>query len=81
MARKQMYEERIIVLRAESIDAAIARAEKKLKSIAAIWMPVDYNGYVNVFAMYDDEISDRSEILSSMQRSMPCQHVPLTLLS
>jgi hypothetical protein len=65
----QMYEERIIVLRAESIEAAIARAEKEAEEYCSNLDNCRYIGYINVFAMFDDEIKDGSEIFSSMQRS------------
>ena len=66
---QQMYEERIVVLRAESMEAAIDRAEKEAEKYCSDVNGCRYIGYVNVFALYDDEIGDGSEIFSSMQRS------------
>jgi len=66
---QQMYEERIVVLRAESMEAAIERAEKEAKDYCGDVNGCSYIGYVNVFALYDDEIGDGSEIFSSMQKS------------
>jgi hypothetical protein len=66
---KQMYEERIVVLRAESMEAAIERAEKEAEKYCSDLNGCRYIGYVHVFALYDDEISDGSEIFSNMQRS------------
>jgi hypothetical protein len=63
---KQMYEERIVVLRAESMEAAIARAEKEAEEYCR---DLDGCRYINVFAIDDDGIGDGSEIFSSMQRS------------
>jgi len=56
---QQMYKERIVVL----------RAEKEAKDYCGDVNGCSYIGYVNVFALYDDEIGDGSEIFSSMQKS------------
>jgi len=66
---KQMYEERIVLLRAESMDEAIERAEKEAEEYCKEVSGCSYTGYVNVFALYDDEIGEGSEIFSSMQNS------------
>jgi|GEM_PF-1497972 len=66
---KQMYEERIVVLRAESMEAAIDRAEKEAEDYCSDVSGCSYIGHVNVFALYDDEIGDGSEIFSSMLKS------------
>jgi len=66
---KQMYEERIVLLRAENLDAAIDRAEKEAEEYCSDLSSCTYIGHINVFAIDDDEIGDGSEIFSSMQRS------------
>ena len=67
---KQMYEERIVLVRAESMEAAIDSAEKEAEKYCTDLNGCRYIGYVNVFALYDDEIGDGSEIFSSMERSV-----------
>jgi len=66
---QQMYEERIVVLRAENMEAAIERAEKEAQKYCRDLEGCTYIGYVNVFALYDDEIGNGSEVFSSMQKS------------
>jgi hypothetical protein len=66
---KQMYEERIILLRADSFDYAIKRAEKEAKKYCNELDGCKYVGHVNVFHIYDEKITDGTEIFSSMQRS------------
>lgn len=66
---KQTYEERIILLRANSADEAIARAEKEAKGYCADLNDCEYLGYVSVFHLFDDAPGDGTEIFSSMQRS------------
>ena len=66
---KQMYEERIVVLRAESMKAAIERAEKEAEKYCRDVKGCEFIGYVNVFELYDDEIGDCSEVFSSMRES------------
>src|SRR5260370_2205012 len=66
---EQMYEERIVLLRADSVEAAIEQAEKEAEEYCRHLDGCKYVGYVNVFAIYDDKLSDGAEIFSSMQRS------------
>ncbi len=66
---KQIYEERIVVLQAESMEAAIERAHQEAEKYCSDLNGCRYIGHVNVFALYDDEINDGSEVFSSMQRS------------
>ena len=66
---KQMYEERIVLLRAENLDAAIDRAEKEAERYCSDLSGCRYVGYINVFAIDDDEIGNGSEIFSNLQRS------------
>ena len=56
----EMYEERIVLLRAESMEAAIEQAEKDAEKYCRDVKGCRYIGYVNVFAIYDDEIGDGS---------------------
>jgi hypothetical protein len=65
---KQMYEERIVLLRADSMDGAIEQAEKEAEEYASDLAGCSYVGYLNVFEMYD-EPGPKTEIFSAMRRS------------
>ena len=65
---KQMYEERIVLLRAKSREAAIEQAEQEAKEYCKDLIGTRYLGYVNIFELYDD-IGDSAEVFSSMQKS------------
>ena len=66
---KQMYEERIILVRATNADAAIERAEEEAREYTRDLAGCNYVGYINVFEMDDEKLTDGSEIFSSMQAS------------
>lgn len=74
---KQMYEERIILLKADSFDDAIEWAEEEAKEYCRDLDGCKYVGYINVFHIYDAKIDDGTEIFSSMQRSdlMPKEYL------
>ena len=59
---QQMYEERIVVLRAESMEAAIERAEKEAKDYCGDVNGCSYIGYVMClrFTMMRSETVQRS---------------------
>jgi hypothetical protein len=65
----QTYEERIVLLRADNVEAAIERAEREAEKYCRDLDGCKYVGYVNVFAIYDDKPGDGAEIFSSMQMS------------
>jgi len=66
---RQMYEERIVVLRADSMESAIKVAAKEAEEYCRDLDGCRYIGHVDVFAMYDDELGEGSEIFSRMQKS------------
>ena len=66
---KQMYEERIVLLRARSFDEAIGRAEKQAEGYCNDLDGCKYVGYVDVFHLTGGKLSDGAEIFSSMRRS------------
>jgi hypothetical protein len=66
---KQMYEERVILLRADNMDAAIKQAENEAKKYSRDLDGCTYLGYVNVFELYDQELGDGAEIFSIMHKS------------
>jgi hypothetical protein len=64
---KQMYEERVVLLRADSV--AIERAEREAEEYCRDLNGCKYLGYVNVFDIHDGKPDDGAEIFSSMQMS------------
>ena len=66
---RQMYEERIILLKAPDFDEAIGRAENEAESYGRESDGCKYLGYADVFLLYDERIGDKTEIYSSLRRS------------
>jgi hypothetical protein len=67
-ARRQIYEERIILLRAESFEAAIIKAEKEAAQYCRNSDDCEYAGFVDVFKLDEEEkLADKSEIFSTMR--------------
>jgi hypothetical protein len=66
---KQMYEERVVLLRARSFDEAISRAEKEAEEYCNDLDGCKYVGHVDVFHLPEREIADGAELFSSMRRS------------
>jgi hypothetical protein len=63
-----LYEDRIIVLQALSIDNAIEEAEKEAK-IYAQNAGCKYLDFVSVFHLFENSIMDKSEVYSLMRDS------------
>lgn len=57
-----LYEERVVLLKAESEDEAIDRAEKEAREYAQNLEGCSYLGYVNVFHVYNESIGDGTEV-------------------
>jgi hypothetical protein len=68
-AAEQFYEERVILVRANSFDEAIQKAEEEAKNYCQDLEGCSYTGYVNVFHIYDEQMGDGSEIYSLMRSS------------
>jgi Domain of unknown function (DUF4288) len=66
---RQVYEERIILIRAKSLDAALKKAEKEAGEYSQQLEKCEYLGYVDVFELFDENIGNKTEIYSSMQTS------------
>lgn len=64
---EQVYEERVILLKAMDFDQAIARAEKDAHSYAE--ERCIYTGFVDVFRIFDDDIGEDTEVYSLMRTS------------
>lgn len=64
-----LYEERIVVVKASSFDAAIAQSEQEAASYAATESGITYLGFVNVFKIVDDSITNNTEVYSLVRES------------
>ncbi len=64
-----MYEERIILLRAESFDAAVIKAEREAARYSENSDNCEYAGFTDVFKLYEEKLADKSEIFSTMRTS------------
>ena len=65
----RVYEERVVLIKAENLDEAIERAEKEAKEYAQNLEGCVYLDFVNVFHIYDESIEDGTEIYSLMRDS------------
>jgi len=65
----KLYEERVVILKASSLDNAIAEAEKEASQYASVDSGITYIGYVNVFKIGSDKIHDKTEVFSLMRES------------
>lgn len=65
----QVYEERVVLTKATSLDDAIQRAESLAKEYASDCGGCSYTGFINVFHIYDENIGDGSEVYSLMRTS------------
>jgi hypothetical protein len=65
----QVYEERVIIVRAESSDDAISRAEIMAGEYAKDVDSCSYTGFIDIFHIYDEDIGDGSEVYSLMRTS------------
>ena len=67
-ARATVYEERIVLLRAESFDAAIAAAEAEAEEYAK-QNGARYVGYIMTYQLFDEVIGEGTEVYSLMRSS------------
>lgn len=63
-----LYEERVVLISANSLDEALAKAEKEAETYATD-TDMSYLGYVNVFELYHSKIEDGTEVYSLMRES------------
>ena len=69
-----VYEERVILVKANAVDEAIERAESLAKEYANDLEGCSYTGFVDVFHIYDENIGDGSEVYSLMRTSDVAQN-------
>lgn len=68
-SRRQIYEERIILIEAKDSDSAIKKAEKEAKEYCDDSFGSEFTGFVEVFHLFDKKVGSKTEIFSSMQTS------------
>ena len=68
-SRRQIYEERIILVKADNSDAAIKKAEKNSRQYCKDLENCEFAGLVDVFELFDEKVTDKSEVYSAMQTS------------
>ena len=61
------YEERIVLLRAATVDEAMRRAEREARSYARGQKAVEFLGYLAVFALSGDALEDGLEVYSILR--------------
>lgn len=64
-----IYEERVIVVRANDSDWAIKKVEKKAKEYAQNENECEYLNFIDCFIIENDKISDFTEVYSIMRKS------------
>ncbi len=62
------YEERIVLVRASSLDHAIEKAEEEAVSYASD-IDADYIGFAQAFHIYDEIIGEHTEVFSLIRDS------------
>ena len=66
-SRRQIYEERIVLIKAKNFDAATEKAEKNARKYCKDDDYCEFAGLVDVFELFGKKIADKSEVYSSMQ--------------
>jgi len=61
------YEERIVLIRAATVDEALRRAGREARRYAAGQKAVDFLGYLAVFHLSGDELEDGLEVYSILR--------------
>src|SRR5947209_1193964 len=63
------YEERVILLQADSFDDALRRAEEEARAYSASLEGVEYLEYLDVYHLFEDSIGDATEVFSLIRDS------------
>ena len=64
-----VFEERIILVKADDEDSAMNLAEKEAEEYASGLKDTEYTGYIMLFHIFGDDIGHLSEIFSEMRES------------
>jgi len=68
-SRRQIYEERIILIKAKDWDSAKKKAEAEANIYCDDSTATEFTGFLDVFHLFDETLGDKTEIFSSMQTS------------
>ncbi|MGH9945143.1 MAG: DUF4288 domain-containing protein [Pyrinomonadaceae bacterium] len=66
---RPMYEERVVLLKADNFEQAIQLAEEDANQYASDLDGCEYCGYLDVFHLYDDEVGHGTEVYSLIRSS------------
>ncbi len=64
-----LYEERIILVKASSYEEALDKAEKEAEEYAEALEDFMYTGYAEAFHLFDEKLKDGTEVYSTMRES------------
>ena len=64
-----VYEERIVVLCAKSLDEAIERGEAEAQLYVELNADIRYSGFISAFHLFAAELTDNTEVYSLMRES------------
>lgn len=64
-----LYEERIVLIKATDFDDAISKAEVEGEKYAAHESEIEYLGFVHVYKLDDERVKDKTELYSLMRGS------------
>jgi hypothetical protein len=64
-----LYEERIVMIKANDFDEAIAKAESEAKEYVSDESEIKFLGFVSVFNLFEKHITDKTEVYSLMRGS------------
>jgi hypothetical protein len=67
--RKHVYEERVVLLRANTDNDAIRQAEREARKYARSGMGISYLGYVETYHLFAASIRSGTEVFSLMRSS------------
>ncbi len=68
-SESKVYEERIVLIRAESFEDAIRQAEQEAREYVAESNDIQYLGYVDVYHLFEEVVGDGTEIFSLLRTS------------
>lgn len=64
-----VYEERVVLVKAKDLDEAIERGEKEAEEYAGNLDDCTYTGFINVFHIFGNKITEGTEVYSLMRSS------------
>lgn len=67
--KKYVYEERVLLIKADNEDQAFEKALADAKKYASADPNVEFTGQVDLFHLYDEKLEDGTEVYSVMNES------------